>query len=79
MLDGGGGEAANAFLNALEIFGLGSSWGGFESLAVKVDLRDRTVSAKDYPGAVIRLHIGLEDTADLMADLKQGLRAAAAV
>ncbi|WP_421851303.1 cystathionine beta-lyase [Oricola sp.] len=78
VLADGGKAQAHAFLNALEIFGLGSSWGGFESLAVWVDLRDRTVSARDYAGPVIRLQIGLEDTADLMADIEKGLHAAAA-
>ncbi|KXF77722.1 cystathionine beta-lyase [Paramesorhizobium deserti] len=77
VLDGGAKKKAHAFLDALEIFGLGYSWGGFESLAVHVSLADRTVSRADYGGPVIRLQIGLEDTGDLIADLQKGLAAAA--
>lgn len=68
---------AHAFLDALKIFGLGYSWGGYESLAVHVWLGDRTVSRKDYGGPVIRLQIGLEDVADLQEDLARGLVSAA--
>lgn len=74
----GGEREAHAFLDALRFFGLGYSWGGYESLAVHVWLGDRTVSARDYGGAVIRLQIGLEDMSDLMADIEAGLAAAAA-
>jgi len=73
----GGEKQAHAFLNALEIFGLGASWGGYECLAAQVSLADRTVSARDYGGEIIRLQIGLEDAADIIADLAQGLEAAA--
>ena len=76
VLDGGGKREAHAFLDALEIFGLGYSWGGYESLAVHVSLADRTVAASTYPGPVIRLQIGLEDVEDLKADLEAGLAAA---
>ncbi|WP_193178329.1 cystathionine beta-lyase [Oricola nitratireducens] len=76
VMDGGGEPQAHAFLDALEIFGLGASWGGYESLAVHVSLGDRTVSARDYGGPVIRLQIGLEDTSDLMEDIARGLVAA---
>lgn len=78
VLEGDAPEAG-AFLDALEIFGLGYSWGGYESLAVQVSLSDRTVSARDFGGAVMRLQIGLEDTADLIADIEKGLAAAAAL
>ncbi|MFZ1681512.1 MAG: cystathionine beta-lyase [Rhizobiaceae bacterium] len=77
VLDGGGTEAAHRFLNALTIFGLGYSWGGYESLAVHVWLGDRTVTSGDYAGPLIRLQIGLEDVADLKADIERGLAAAA--
>lgn len=77
MADGGT-RQAHAFLDALRLFGLGYSWGGFESLAVHVHLGDRTLARGDYPGPVIRLQIGLEDTADLVADIRNGLKAAAA-
>lgn len=69
---------AHAFLDALEIFGLGYSWGGFESLAVVAKLDDRTVALPPKEGPVMRLQIGLEDVADLMGDLRKALAAAAA-
>ncbi|WP_099867808.1 cystathionine beta-lyase [Pararhizobium haloflavum] len=69
---------AHAFLNALRIFGLGYSWGGYESLAVHANLSDRTVASPPTEGPVIRLQIGLEDEDDLLADLERGLAAAAA-
>ena len=78
VLKGGGQAQAHAFLDALEIFGLGYSWGGYESLAVHVWLGDRTVARADYEGAVIRLQIGLENVEDIKADIARGLRAAAA-
>jgi cystathionine beta-lyase len=78
VLDGGGTQAAHAFLDALRIFGLGYSWGGFESLAVPVNLADRTIAKGPYGGPPIRLQIGLEDVADLKADLTRGLAAAKA-
>jgi cystathionine beta-lyase len=74
-LDGGGQKEAHAFLDALEIFGLGYSWGGYESLAVNVFLGDRTVK-KEYQGPLLRLQIGLEDVEDLKADISRGLKAA---
>lgn len=63
---------AKAFLNALRLFGLGYSWGGFESLAVMSELtRTRTVRPWTE-GPVIRLQVGLEDVADLTEDLERG-------
>ncbi len=76
VLAGGDQKQAHAFLDALEIFGLGYSWGGHESLAVHVFLGDRTVAKANYDGPVIRLQIGLEDPADLIADIEKGLAAA---
>ena len=71
-------RGAKAFLNALRLFGLGFSWGGFESLAVLGELeRCRTVR-RWTEGPIIRLHIGLEDVADLVADLERGFAAMAA-
>ena len=78
MLDGGGQPQAHGFLDALKIFGLGYSWGGYESLAVPVFLGDRTIAKGPYEGPLIRLQIGLEDVADLKADIERGLAAAAA-
>ena len=75
VLAGGGQKASHAFLDALSIFGLGYSWGGYESLAVAVFLGDRVVAKGPYDGPLIRLQIGLEDVQDLMADLKEGLKA----
>lgn len=77
VLNGGGTKQAHAFLDALQIFGLGYSWGGYESLAVHVWLDDRVVAKAPKQGPVIRLQIGLEDVADLKADIELGLAAAA--
>ncbi len=76
VLDGGATKEAHAFLDALEIFGLGYSWGGYESLAVAVHLGDRTIATGPKEGPVIRLQIGLEDVADIKADIERGLAAA---
>ncbi|HEX3366522.1 cystathionine beta-lyase [Phenylobacterium sp.] len=71
--------AVNAFLDALTLFGLGFSWGGFESLAISCDPQLRVRSFHpDYGGPLIRLHIGLEDPGDLIADLERGFAAYAA-
>jgi cysteine-S-conjugate beta-lyase len=68
--------AAAAFLDALQVFGLGFSWGGFESLAIDCDPQLSGRSARcDYGGPLIRLHIGLEDPLDLIADLERGFAA----
>ncbi|OBQ82476.1 cystathionine beta-lyase [Mesorhizobium sp. WSM3873] len=77
VLNGGRQKAQHAFLDALTIFGLGYSWGGYESLAVPVFLGDRTIAKGSYAGPLIRLQIGLEDVDDLKADLQRGLAAAA--
>jgi cystathionine beta-lyase len=64
--------ARNAFVERLELFGIGFSWGGFESLATTVD-PVRTLSRP--PAAnLVRLHIGLEDPDDLIADLAASLK-----
>ena len=60
-----------AFIDRLELFGLGYSWGGYESLAMPVD-PVRTVSRAPAPN-LVRLHVGLEDPGDLIADLEQAL------
>nr|WP_298100899.1 cystathionine beta-lyase [uncultured Shinella sp.] len=69
---------ARAFLNALSIFGLGYSWGGFASLALQVSLRDRKATRVPTDGPVLRLQIGLEDVTDLKADLDRAFAAARA-
>ncbi len=65
-----------AFFDALELFGMGSSWGGYESLAIPADPGGNRTATKWAPeGPLIRLHIGLENPADLMADLDAGFAA----
>lgn len=65
---------AHAFLDALTLFGLGYSWGGFESLAIPVRLKGmRSATPIDPDLHAIRLHIGLEDPEDLIKDLEQSL------
>lgn len=73
----GGMTEAKRFLNALKLFGLGPSWGGFESLAVVAELDHARTVRPWAEGAVIRLHIGLEDVADLTEDLERGFAAMA--
>ncbi|MEZ5936999.1 MAG: cystathionine beta-lyase [Hyphomonadaceae bacterium] len=71
--------AVHAFLNALELFGLGFSWGGFESLAIHCDPQlKRTARKPDFGGSLLRLSIGMEATSDLIADLERGFAAYAA-
>ena len=65
-----------AFFDALELFGMGSSWGGYESLAIPADPTNYRTATKWQPeGPLIRLHIGLENPADLIDDLKSGFAA----
>ena len=67
-------EATHAFCEALELFGIGASWGGFESLAVPTTGNiTRTAGTGQFAGPLVRIHIGLEDVDDLIADLDQGL------
>ena len=71
-------ESVHAMAEALQLFGKGASWGGFESLAISCapQLKVRNF-AKDYGGPLVRLHIGLEDPEELQADLRAGLDASA--
>jgi cystathionine beta-lyase len=65
-------HAVAALIDALELFGIGSSWGGFESLAIRADVRNiRTAKPWHAVGPLLRLHIGLEDPEDLIGDLDQ--------
>lgn len=74
VLKPGPAEALTAFIDGLELYGIGASWGGFESLVLPFDPRAvRTATTWDADGPAVRLHIGLEDTADLIADLEAGL------
>ncbi len=72
-----------AFVNSLELFGIGYSWGGFESLAIlqeiKSSKKDEYLKGRQFyrfnkDEHIVRLHIGLEDSKDLINDLKQGLK-----
>ncbi|MEM6382353.1 MAG: cystathionine beta-lyase [Pseudomonadota bacterium] len=69
-------EQGRAMLNALSLFGLGYSWGGYESLAVQAQL-DHCRTVQGWSGGpVVRLQIGLEDVADLKADIARAAQAA---
>ena len=66
-------QAAHAFINALTLFGIGASWGGFESLVIPFDCAAfRTATRWNPGGPTMRFHIGLEDVGDLIADLERG-------
>jgi cystathionine beta-lyase len=72
-------KAVHAFLNELTFFGIGASWGGFESLAIPFDCsKVRTATRWNPGGPAVRLHIGLEDVDDLIGDLERGFAALAA-
>jgi cystathionine beta-lyase len=65
--------AVHAFINALTLFGIGASWGGYESLAIPFDCAPMRTATKWAPGGpAVRLHIGLEDVDDLIGDLERG-------
>jgi cystathionine beta-lyase len=67
-----------AFFDTLALFGMGYSWGGFESLAIPFDCSSYRSATKWNPGGpAVRLHIGLEDPDDLIEDLSEGLAALA--
>ncbi len=66
-------RAIAAMLDGLKLFGMGYSWGGFESLILPFDVnRFRSATTWEDPGPCLRLHIGLEDAGDLIADLEAG-------
>jgi cystathionine beta-lyase len=69
-------KAVHAFLNSLKLFGMGASWGGYESLAIPFSCaKIRTATPWTPGGPTVRFHIGLEDVADLTADLERGFAA----
>lgn len=74
VMAGGDKAAAHRFLNGLTLFGLGYSWGGFESLITyetpQMAWRETSPALE---GPLLRIHVGLEDPVDLIADLDQGL------
>ena len=80
LFDGRDEAARDRFIDALDLFGIGYSWGGYESLVVPVKA-PRTIVPFPSPdlasggGAAIRLSIGLENAGDLIADLERGFAA----
>jgi cystathionine beta-lyase len=68
--------AVDRFIDGLALFGLGASWGGYESLVTPTNLQKaRSVTDWSTHGPILRLHIGLEDPADLTSDLARGFAA----
>jgi cysteine-S-conjugate beta-lyase len=73
-------KAVDALLDTVKLFGMGYSWGGFESLVIPFDCTDYRTATKWAPGGpALRLHIGLENVDDLKADLEHGFAAFNAV
>jgi cysteine-S-conjugate beta-lyase len=69
-------KAVDALLDAVKLFGMGYSWGGFESLIIPFDCAPYRTATKWAPdGPALRLHIGLENIEDLKADLERGFAA----
>ena len=69
-----GANSAVPFVDALALFGIGASWGAYESLAIPFDCAKFRSATKWNPGGpAVRLHIGLEDSDDLIEDLEQSL------
>jgi cystathionine beta-lyase len=72
-------KAYYAFIDTLELFGIGASWGGYESLAIPFDCTPLRTATRWQPGGpTVRFHIGLEAVEDLLADLERGFAALAA-
>ena len=72
-------KSVHAFMNELALFGMGYSWGGFESLVILFDCSEYRTATQWAPGGpTLRFHIGLEDPGDLIADLDRGFAAMAA-
>jgi cystathionine beta-lyase len=66
-------KALSAMLDGLELYGMGASWGGYESLILPSHLEGvRTATRWTAPGPAVRIHVGLEDPRDLIADLERG-------
>ena len=69
-------KAVDALLDTVKLFGMGYSWGGFESLVIPFDCASYRSATQWKPGGpTLRLHIGLESTDDLKADLDRGFAA----
>ncbi|MDT3686456.1 MAG: cystathionine beta-lyase [Pseudorhodoplanes sp.] len=70
--------AVYAFLDSLRLFGMGFSWGGYESLVILFDCTGYRTATRWAPGGpALRFHVGLEDVGDLKADLERGFAALA--
>ena len=69
-------QALATFIDSLQLFGIGLSWGGYESLVLPMDAPRRNTQTWDLKGPLVRIHAGLEDAGDLAADLCQALEAA---
>ena len=65
-------KSVTAMIDGMKHFGIGYSWGGYESLIIPADFQ-RTAKKFEAEGPVIRIHAGLEDASDLLADLEAGL------
>ncbi|MBN9023191.1 MAG: PLP-dependent transferase, partial [Rhizobiales bacterium] len=78
VFEGWSEDDAKAFVDGLKLFGIGASWGGFESLAILAKLKS-VRSAVPWPeeAQLVRLHVGLEEPADLVADIERSLLAVA--
>ena len=69
-----GKDAVTAMLDGMELFAMGYSWGGYESLILPTyPANHRSATAWSAPGPSLRIHAGLEDPDDLIADLEKGL------
>lgn len=82
LLDAASPAELDAFLSGLQLFKLGFSWGGFESLVIPCDDQLKRLPSDwsaNHPGYLLRLHAGLEDCDDLIADLGRGFDAMARV
>lgn len=78
VMEEAGSEAVDALLGALELFDMGFSWGGFESLLIPCDrqlVRREDDWTASRAGPLMRIHVGLEAVADLTADLARGFAA----
>jgi len=67
------GEELHGSMDRLKLFKIGYSWGGVSSLVVTVDPKE-AANARVYGGRLLRFYVGLEDPADLIADIEQAFR-----
>jgi cystathionine beta-lyase len=66
-------NAISAMIDGMELFGIGASWGGYESLILPTSgTIQRSAGTGRFGGEIMRLHIGLEDLGDIKADLERG-------